>query len=274
MCHLTWLSVNNLLPGNLPLPEHLERVLWYADLFPASPNPWKPNIPDIGDDYVVYSKDIREALIDAWKIGRKFVRPGDTRHDVAVRILHWFKSEMPFYGEFATSHPGASWFEETLTVSLDTKRFVQSEALLTLFRAVGIPAVSLWQFSADRGLPQIWLPEEHLFIDVWSLFYYPAAPATNMLLPPSIVAHDQDPTPSLVQFVMGKLLDVVVKQKTDMGAPYLTLYTFGHWPFSSFSPDEIAKLRREFPRLIGTDDFRTLSRLTFAQMTDPNFPLD
>lgn len=278
LCHLAWLEGMGMLPGGMPSPHVLEPAFWNPTLFPFAFNEWKPVIPGIGDRYDIISVDTRDSLADAWKISRKFVRPGETRRDAVIRIVRWLKAEVPLVGEGLEGRPNASQFENTLTKFTGSSSYMIN-AVLSLCRSIGIPVVRLLQADNQGSWyhPQLWLPEEHEFIDVRLLYRYAAIEAEKALLPMSVVANGKDASPYFLEVLGGngsKLSGTYVTMLWQNGLWYVVLFRNGAWAFSDLVPDEISRLNKEFPRLIGTNGFQTVPRLTFAQMTDPNFALN
>lgn len=282
ICHLVWLRANGYMPQGMPSPHDLEPSLWNAGLFPGVKSEWKPAIPDIGDTYEITGVDVRATLADAWKISKKFVRPGETRRDTAVRILRWVKAEVPSSGHFIQWPLGLSSLEYDLAWLTSSNTVTIGYSVWTLLRSVGIPVVLFTQESEYGGFRiQIWLPEESGFVDLRLLLRFPAQAADKAILTAPMIAYGRSALEDVVanMYALGNWLpDIYISQIRKDGTQDRELIpsqtSLGLWNFFDLRPGEVAQLNRELPRLTRTNGFKTAPRLTFAQMIDPNFPLD
>lgn len=276
VCHITWLIANHQVPWGFPSSDNLATMLW-NDGLDGFRGTMTPVILGIGDKYTVSSDSNLTVLIDAWKIGRKFIRPGQDKHDTVVRILHWFKATIPYVGQTVTLENTTS-LQNGLTVYPGVYSLVVGGALLNIFQAVGIPALQLRQItSADAILFQLWLPEENAFIDITSLFLHPAVPAKDCLLSSAAVANAQLPSLELFRFLggpNGRLTDVWLSLSNFGGTRFTDISTGRKWIYTDFSASEISQLRQELPHHVGTGTFLSVNPPSYEQLLDENFPLE
>lgn len=274
VCHSAWLVSTGQTPWNFPTDQILQDMLWNPGLYFYLD--WSPTISGIGDAYTPDSAYNTLTGIDAWKIGRKFLKTGATKRQAVVRILRWMKASLASNGYQGTpvrAHALESFFTALAGWDDGSVR----AALMNIFQALLIPAVQFDQVSSTGlTLRRIWLPEEDLFIDPLSLAMYPALPAENCLLSSALVANGQIPLSRFFLFLggpNGRLTQLTIFMGSPSTSRTEEISTGGRWLFSDLTPTEVAQLRQELPQYMGASDFIPSTPPRYEQLLDPSFEL-